>query len=140
MSAVPLRSISLMWTCLCSNKRIIASSRETRHRCHGTHFTQHPAHPRLSLCRFRKVGVVVGHIGVLTLLFTLPRSTRSISSLPRPGWTPACATTAAAPGCRLLPSTGKLDSLRMVVVKVQSSRHHNLDIGNNGVLGFKRLR
>lgn len=40
------------------------------------------------------------------LFSTLPRSTRLISSSPRPGWTPACATTAAAPGCRLLPSTG----------------------------------
>lgn len=102
--------------------------------------TLHPAHPRLPLYRFRKVGVVVGHIRVLTHLFTLPRSTRSISSSPRPGWTPACATTAAAPGCRLLPSTGKPDSLRTVVVKAQSSVRHNPDIGNNGVLGFKQLR
>lgn len=28
----------------------------------------------------------------------------------------------------------------MVVVKAQSSVRHKLDIGNNGVLGFKRLR
>lgn len=48
-----------------------------------------------------------GSVGSRYWLFSpLPRSTRSISSSPRPGWTPACATTAAAPGCRLSPSTG----------------------------------
>lgn len=40
--------------------------------------------------------------------FLSRRSTRSISSSPKPGWTPVCATTAAAPACRLSPLTGTL--------------------------------
>lgn len=95
-----LRCSSLMWTCLCSNAHIISSSRRARQRAARLTNTLHPAYLFLSLRCLKKTTKKQGVRSVYWLYFSLPRSTRSILSSPRPGWTPVCGITAAA-ACRL---------------------------------------
>lgn len=88
--------------CFRSSERVLWAPPEMATRQHrGTHTWR----------KRRWYGVCQITISAL-LCSPLPRSTRSISSSPRPGWIPACATTAAVPGCQLSLSTGDVCGCR----------------------------
>lgn len=92
----------LKWTCLCWTQTHyqLLQKDQTEAAVQQTSFDT-----ALSLCQKKSL---FGLVYWLFLSFT--RSTRSISSSPRLGWTPVCATTAAAPACQLWPSTGTFRS------------------------------